>query len=87
MGMTVVDTMLALRAEVHHEHELRDISVGEFSLRLADELANNKLDGDIVRPNRGRQAIIPALVDVQVSPVVLLASPFKLASTTNVSLS
>ena len=87
MGMAVVDTLLALRAEVHHEHELRDISVGEFSLRLADELANNKLDGDIVRPNRGRQAIIPALVDVQVSPVVLLASPFKLASTTNVSLS
>jgi hypothetical protein len=38
---TVTDTMLALRAEVYPGQEMRDISIGEFSLRLADELANN----------------------------------------------
>ena len=49
MGMTVTDTMLALRDEVYPGQEIREISIGEFSLRLADELANNKVDGDIVR--------------------------------------
>ena len=49
MGMTVIDTMLALRAEVYPGQEIKVISIGEFSLRLADELANNKVDGDIVR--------------------------------------
>jgi hypothetical protein len=49
MGMTVTDTMLALRAEVYPGQEIREISIGEISFRLADELAKNKIDGDIVR--------------------------------------
>jgi len=65
MGITVTDTMLALRAEVYPGQEMRDISIGEFSLRLADELANNKVDGDIVRPTQGKRTIYPALIDVQ----------------------
>ena len=75
--MTVTDTMLTLRAEVYPGQEMRDISIGEFSLRLADELANNKVDGDIVRPTQGKRTIYPALIDVQVKRYILLAYPLQ----------
>jgi hypothetical protein len=77
MGMAVTDTMLTLRAEVYPGQEMRDISIGEFSLRLADELANNKVDGDIVRPTQGKRTIYPALIDVQVKRYILLAYPLQ----------
>ena len=67
MGMTVTDTMLALLAEVYPRQEMMDISIGEFSLRLADELSNNKVDGDIVRPTQGKRTIYPVLIDARFS--------------------
>jgi hypothetical protein len=56
---------------------MRDISIGEFSLRLADEQANNKVDGDIVLPTQGKRTIYPALIDVQVKRHILLAYPLQ----------
>ena len=53
MGMTVTDKMLALRAEIHHEHEFMTIYIGDFKVRQAEKMANNKLDGHIVRPTKG----------------------------------
>ena len=53
MGMTVTDKMLALRAEIHHEHEFMTIYIGDFNVRQAEKMANNKLDGHIVRPTKG----------------------------------
>ena len=52
MGMTVTDKMLALRAEIHHEHEFMTIYIGDFNVRQAEKMANNKLDGHIVRSTK-----------------------------------
>ena len=50
--MAVTDKMLALRAEIHHEHEFMTIYIGDFNVRQAEKMANNKLDGHIVRSTK-----------------------------------
>jgi hypothetical protein len=64
--------MLALRAEVYPDQEIREISIGEFSLRLTDELANNKVDGDIVR-TRGASNI--SCLNCAGETIIFLAFP------------
>ncbi len=64
MGVTVTDAMLAL----HLGHDFKSISIGEFSLRLAEELADTKLDGRIVRPTKEMRVSVDSPVCIHPLP-------------------
>lgn len=59
-GMLVVDTQLAVTAHSHPGHEVRSMTTKDFAERLAEELVDNKLDGDLSRPNIRRKRPVTA---------------------------
>ena len=52
LGMTTVDTMLAVKAESHPGHAVRKMGTNVFTESMCEELLRNKLDGKIYDPNR-----------------------------------
>ena len=52
-GMTAVDAMLAVRCTSHMSHPVRDLTTKEFIENLAEEMLENKLDGERYEPSYG----------------------------------
>ncbi len=58
IGITVIDTMLTLRAECHSEHPFKTMTTLEFAETLSEELVTNTIDGCLSQP-RKRQGSKP----------------------------
>jgi hypothetical protein len=50
MGVTAIDTMLAIKSHSHETHSIRTKSTKEFIELLAEEMIDNELDGCVSRP-------------------------------------
>ena len=53
IGMTVVDTMLAVKAQSHPQHGVRAKSTLEFAELLCEEMLDNELDGKVYDASYG----------------------------------
>ena len=52
IGMTVVDTMLAVKCESHPQHAVRDKTTLQFAEALCEEMLVNEIDGAVYHPGR-----------------------------------